>query len=94
MTEYPYMTSNNKISMIIESLQSAAKPAKFTLDFLRNMGYTSTNDRGIVPLFKKLRFLTDDSVPTVYYMTSCVIKQPTRRSSLHVFVNYIPNYLL
>lgn len=67
MTEYPYMTSNNKIAMIIESLQAAAKPAKFTLDFLRNMGYTSTNDRGIVPLFKKLGFLTDDSVPTVYY---------------------------
>ena len=67
MTEYPYMTSNNKISMIIESLQAAAKPQKFTLDFLRNMGYSSTNDRGIVPLFKKLGFLTDDSVPTVYY---------------------------
>ncbi len=67
MTEYPYMTSNNKIAMIIDSLQAAAKPAKFTLDFLRNMGYTSTNDRGIVPLFKKLGFLTDDSVPTVYY---------------------------
>ena len=67
MTEYPYMTSNNKIAMIIESLQAAAKPAKFTLDFLRNMGYTSTNDRGIVPLFKKLGFLTDDNVPTVYY---------------------------
>lgn len=67
MTEYPYMTSNNKISLIITSLQAAAKPAKFTLDFLRNMGYASTNDRGIVPLFKKLGFLTDDSVPTVYY---------------------------
>lgn len=67
MTEYPYMISNNKISMIIESLQAAAKPSKFTLDFLRNMGYTSTNDRGIVPLLRKLGFLTDDSVPTVYY---------------------------
>ena len=67
MTEYPYMTSNNKISMIIESLQAAAKPAKFTLDFLRNMGYTSTNDRGIVPLFKKLGFLTDDIFTNVYY---------------------------
>lgn len=67
MTEYPYMTSNNKIAQIIVSLQAAAKPPKFTLDFLRNMGYTSTNDRGIVPLFKKLGFLTDDSIPTVYY---------------------------
>ncbi|MHC1714438.1 MAG: DUF5343 domain-containing protein [Acidaminococcaceae bacterium] len=67
MTDYPYMTSNNKISLIIESLQAAAKPPKFTLDFLRNMGYASTNDRGIISLFKKLGFLTDDSVPTVYY---------------------------
>jgi len=67
MTEYPYMISNNKISLIITSLQSAAKPVKFTLDFLKNMGYASTNDRGIVPLFKKLGFLTDDSAPTVYY---------------------------
>ena len=67
MTEYPYMVSNNKISMIISSLQAAAKPSKFTLDFLKNMGYASTNDRGIVPLFKELGFLTEDSVPTVYY---------------------------
>lgn len=67
MTEYPYMISNNKIPLIITSLQSAAKPGKFTLDFLKNMGYASTNDRGIVPLFKKLGFLTDDSVPTMYY---------------------------
>ena len=67
MTDYPYMTSNNKISLIISSLQSAAKPSKFTLEFLRNLGYTSTNDRGIIPLFKKLGFLTDDGVPTVYY---------------------------
>jgi len=58
MTDYPYMTSNNKISLIIESLQAAAKPPKFTLDFLRNMGYASTNDRGIISLFKKLGFLT------------------------------------
>ncbi|MFR1725095.1 DUF5343 domain-containing protein [Emergencia timonensis] len=67
MTEFPYMISNNKISLIIDSLQSAAKPQKFTLEFLRNMGYNSTNDRGIVPLFKKLGFLTEDSVPTSYY---------------------------
>lgn len=67
MTDYPYMTSNNKIALIISSLQSAAKPPKFTLEFLKNMGYSSTNDRGIIPLFKKLGFLTDDSIPTVYY---------------------------
>lgn len=67
MTEYPYMISNNKIAPIITKLQSAAKPPKFTLEFLKNMGFSSTNDRAIVPLFKKLGFLTEDSVPTHYY---------------------------
>ena len=38
MTDYPYMLSNNKILPIIQSLQSAAKPNKFTTEFLKNMG--------------------------------------------------------
>ena len=67
MTEYPYMISNNKISQIIGSLQSAAKPPKFSQDFLKKMGYTSTNDRAIIPLFKCLGLLTDDSIPTKYF---------------------------
>ena len=67
MTEYPYMVANNKIGQIINSLQTAAKPPKFHQSFLQKMGYTSTNDRGIIPLFKKLGFLADDGSPTVHY---------------------------
>jgi len=67
MIEYPYMMANNKISQIIISLQSAAKPPKFTSEFLKNLGYTSSNDRGILSIFKKLGFLTDDGVPTSFY---------------------------
>ena len=67
MTEYPYMTANNKIQQIINSLQTASKPPKFSQPFLQKMGYTSTNDRGIISLFKKLGFLNDDGVPTVHY---------------------------
>lgn len=67
MTEYPYMISNNKILPIIEKLQTAAKPSKFTYEFLKNMGFSSSNDRAIIPLLKKLGFLTDDGTPTVYY---------------------------
>jgi hypothetical protein len=61
------MISNNKIRQIINSLQTASKPPKFHQPFLQKMGYTSTNDRGIISLFKKLGFLTDDGVPTVHY---------------------------
>ena len=67
MTEYPYMVSNNKISQIIESIQTATKPQRFTQEFLKKIGFASTNDRGIIRLFKRLGFLTDDSVPTVHY---------------------------
>lgn len=67
MTEYPYMVSNNKIAPIIQSLQSAAKPNKFTNEFIKNLGFSSSNDRAIINLFKRLGFLTDDGVPTGYY---------------------------
>ena len=67
MTDYPYMLSNNKILPIIQSLQSAAKPSKFTTEFLKNMGFNSSNDRAILNLFKRLGFLSDDGVPTGYY---------------------------
>ena len=65
--DYPYMMSNNKIGPIFQKIMTAAKPQKFTHDFLKKLGFTSTNDRAIIPLLKKLRFLNDDGSPTEYY---------------------------
>lgn len=67
MTDYPYMVSNNKISPILEKIQQAARPAKFTQEVLKNLGFTSTNDRAFIPLAKKLGFLSDDGTPTALY---------------------------
>ena len=67
MTDYPYMVSNNKIAPIIAGIQAAAKPQKVSREFLKNIGFTSSNDRAIIPLFRKLGFITEDSVPTMYY---------------------------
>lgn len=67
MNDYPYMMSNNKIQPIISKIQQAARPAKFTLDFLRTLGFTSTNDRAFIPLAKKLGFLMEDGTPTPLY---------------------------
>lgn len=67
MTDYPYMISNNKIGPIITKIQQAARPVKFTNEFLRTLGFTSTNDRAFIPLFKKLGFLMDDGTPTALY---------------------------
>ena len=67
MTEYPYMMSNNKISSILDNIKSAAKPPKFTHEFLKKIGFSSTNDRAIIPLLKRLGFLTEDGTPTSFY---------------------------
>lgn len=67
MTDYPYMISNNKIAPIITKIQQAARPAKFTQEVLKNLGFTSTNDRAFIPLFKKLGFLMDDGTPSALY---------------------------
>ena len=55
MTDYPYMISNNKIAPIINKIQQAARPAKFTQEVLKNLGFTSTNDRAFTPLAKRFQ---------------------------------------
>ncbi len=67
MTDYPYMISNNKIGPIISKIQQAARPAKFTQEVLKNLGFTSTNDRAFIRLFKKLGFLLEDGTPSALY---------------------------
>lgn len=61
------MMSNNKISSILDNIKSAAKPPKFTHEFLKKIGFSSTNDRAIIPLLKRLGFLTEDGTPTTFY---------------------------
>lgn len=65
--EYPYMISNNKISSILEKIKTAAKPSKFTHELLKKMGFNNSNDRAIIPLLKRLGFLSEDGSPTEYY---------------------------
>ena len=67
MANYPYMVSCNRIPVMIERLQSAAKPEKFSTEFLKNLGFNSSNDRAFVPLLKKLEFITEEGSPTTYY---------------------------
>lgn len=66
-TEYPYMVSNNKIRPILDKIEKAEKPKKFSHNLLKKLGFTSSNDRAIIPLLKRLGFLRDDGSPTEYY---------------------------
>ncbi len=76
--DYPYMISNNKISQIIDAIHSAAKPPKFSHEVLKQLGFSSSNDRAVIPLFKRLGFLSDNGAPTAYYDD---LKDKTKRAA-------------
>lgn len=76
--DYPYMISNNKISPIIDAIHSAAKPPKFSHEFLKQIGFSSSNDRAVIPLFKRLGFIAENGAPTSFYDD---LKDTTKRAS-------------
>ena len=65
--DYPYMISNNKIKPIIDAIHNAAKPPKFSHEFLKQLGFNSSNDRAVIPLFKRLGFIHENGSTTSYY---------------------------
>jgi hypothetical protein len=62
-----YMTSVKNVPEILSKLQDGVAPNRFTNQHLRDLGFTSSNDRGIIPLLKDLGFLSPDGTPTDLY---------------------------
>lgn len=62
-----YLTSGKNIKAIFEKIQHGVPPDKFNNDHLKAIGFTSSNDRAVVPLLKDLGFLTGDGTPTQRY---------------------------
>jgi hypothetical protein len=62
--QYPMVLTNNRIPALLEALVTAAKPPRFSQEFLRSLGFESSNDRAFIPLFRKLGFINGDGVPT------------------------------
>lgn len=67
-SEIPYLPSAGNVPLIFEKIRSAGTPPKFTLEFLsKNLGFASSQDRGMPKLLKQLGFLSPDGVPTSRY---------------------------
>ncbi len=58
-----YMTSIKNLPEIMKKVVDGTAPGKFTVAHLKSLGFTSSNDRGIIPLLKDLGFLTADGSP-------------------------------
>lgn len=62
-----YFVVQSKLKPIMDAIQKAGVPEKFTLSFLNSLGFKSTNDRPIVAVLKSLGFLDQNAVPTAAY---------------------------
>lgn len=69
MVDYPpYVDAYGQIKELFKKIKEAAVPTKFTQDFLyTKLGLKSTSYRAMIPLFKRLGFIDEASVPTIAY---------------------------
>ena len=65
--DFPYMTSAKSLKPILVKIKGAGTPTRFTLDFLKSLGYMSSTDRPVIGVLKGLGFLTNDGSPTDRY---------------------------
>lgn len=66
-SDIPYMASVTNLHRILDSIQRAGAPEVFSLEFLKDLGFSSSNDRGAPKLLKYLGFLEDSGKPLQSY---------------------------
>jgi len=67
-TKLPYVNQPGSMVKILEKIQSAKTPDRFTTDFLTTkLGFKGGNSRQFMPLAKRLGFLASDGSPTDLY---------------------------
>src|SRR5690606_23243920 len=62
-----YLTAPGRAADMMQKIQEGTAPDRFTNEHLQKIGFTSSNDRAIIPLLKELKFLTADGTPTQRY---------------------------
>src|SRR5438093_5229718 len=62
-----YMVVVKNLPAIMQKIREGTAPDNFTVAHLKKLGFTSSNDRAVIPLLKDLGFLNADGTPTARY---------------------------
>ncbi len=62
-----YLVSYKNVDSVLNAIQQAKAPPKFTLRFLEDLGFKSSGDRLFINVFKVLGLLSPDGAPTPRY---------------------------
>lgn len=65
--DVPYMMSVTNLHKILDAIQRAGAPEVFHLDFLKDLGFKGSNDRGAVKVLKYLGLLDSAGRPQASY---------------------------
>ena len=64
----PYLASTGVIPKVLARIQEARRPDRFTQDFLETkLGHSGGSARAMIPLLKRMGFLSSDGTPTNLY---------------------------
>lgn len=66
-TTVPYVLTVGNLPKILDAMQKAAVPDNFNLDFLKDLGFTSSADRPVIKLLKYLGMLDASNRPLQPY---------------------------
>jgi hypothetical protein len=66
-TDVPRMPSVKNLHSILDAMQRAAVPDAFGMDFLKDLGFTSSNDRSVLKVLKFLGLLDASGRPQTSY---------------------------
>ena len=62
-----YLTTTKNLNAILQAIQGAPAPEKFTTRFLAGLGFTSVSDRPVIGVLKSLGFLDSEGKPQDRY---------------------------
>jgi hypothetical protein len=62
-----YVGTYGQIGKFLDAIREGQAPDKFTRQYLKDLGFTSSNHHALIPLLKGLGFLTSDGTPTQRY---------------------------
>ena len=64
MAEYVYTTVAGKIPQLLTKIREAGRPTKVTTQWLKTMGFTSSNDSSLLGVLKFIGFTDASGIPT------------------------------
>lgn len=68
VAKLPYLASPGTITKILDKIIEARRPERFTQDFLKTkLGFPGGNAQVMIPLLKRMGFLSSDGSPTRLY---------------------------